>query len=118
MYRQDFLKRAIEQLASALARAAGLARSNQPSDALECLREISLALPGDVLLTAVQFKKGRTVSLRGESRDVEPVYDFKQALDRSALFQGVEMGSIQPSKRKDLTVQTFQMTLQLKGEPQ
>ncbi len=86
--------------------------------ALECLREISLALPGDVLLTAVQFKKGRTVSLRGESRDVEPVYDFKQALDRSALFQGVEMGSIQPSKRKDLTVQTFQMTLQLKGEPQ
>lgn len=45
MYRQDFLKRAIEQLASALARAAGLARSNQPSDALECLREAEGALP-------------------------------------------------------------------------
>jgi hypothetical protein len=45
MYRQDFIKRAIEQLAAALARAAGLAGSNQPREALECLREAESALP-------------------------------------------------------------------------
>jgi hypothetical protein len=45
MYRQDFLKRAIEQLAAALARAAGLARSDQPREALECLAEAEGALP-------------------------------------------------------------------------
>lgn len=45
MYRQDYFQRAIEQLAAALARAAGLARSEQPSEALECLREAEGALP-------------------------------------------------------------------------
>lgn len=44
MYRQDFIKRAIEQLAAALARAAGL-KSEQPSEALECLREAEGAMP-------------------------------------------------------------------------
>lgn len=81
--------------------------------ALECLREISAVLPQDVDLTSFQFKKGKTISLRGEARSVEPIYDFKKSLDKSALFKRVEMGSTQPSKRKDLTVQTFQMNLQL-----
>lgn len=82
--------------------------------ALECLREISVALPKDVDLTSFQFKKGKTISLRGEARAVEPIYDFKKSLDKSPLFKSIEMGSTQPSKRKDLTVQTFQMNVQLK----
>jgi hypothetical protein len=45
MYRQDFFKRAIEQLAAALARTLGLARTDQPAEALECLREGKGALP-------------------------------------------------------------------------
>ncbi|HTV17671.1 MAG TPA: hypothetical protein VMG12_03345 [Polyangiaceae bacterium] len=45
MYRQDFFKRAIEQLAAALARAMGLAQSEQPAQALESLREAEGALP-------------------------------------------------------------------------
>ena len=45
MYRQDVIKRAIEQLAAALRRAAGLARSNQPREALECLSQAESALP-------------------------------------------------------------------------
>jgi hypothetical protein len=44
MYRQDLIRRAIEQLGAALARALRLSQS-QPSEALECLREAKSALP-------------------------------------------------------------------------
>ena len=84
--------------------------------ALECLREISVALPKDVDLTSFNFKKGKTIELRGEARAVEPIYDFKKSLDKATLFKSVEMGSTQPSKRKDLTVQTFQMNVQIKED--
>ncbi|MBI2440231.1 MAG: PilN domain-containing protein [Lentisphaerae bacterium] len=83
--------------------------------ALECLREISTLLPTNVDLTAFQFKKGKTISLRGEALAVEPIYDFKKVLDQSALFKSIEMGSTQPSKRKEVTAQTFQMNVRLKG---
>lgn len=84
--------------------------------ALECLREISAVLPQDVDLTSFQFKKGKIITLRGEARAVEPIYDFKKSLDKSSLFKSIEMGSTQPSKRKDLIVQTFQMNAQLKED--
>ena len=84
--------------------------------ALECLREISAVLPKDVDLTSFQFKKGKSISLRGEARAVEPIYDFKKSLDKSSLFKSIEMGSTQPSKRKNLTVQTFQMNVHLKED--
>ncbi len=86
--------------------------------ALECLREISQLLPADVCLTSFQFKKGTIVSLRGEALSVNPIYDFKQALDKSSLFGKVELGSTQPTKRKTTSLQTFQMTLHLpEGAP-
>lgn len=81
--------------------------------ALECLREVSQALPPEVTLTTFQYKNGKTITLRGEALTVNPIYDFKQALDKSGLFKRADMGSTQPSKRKETTVQTFQMTLQL-----
>jgi hypothetical protein len=45
MLRQDLLKRAIEQLAAALARAMGYRASGQDLQALECLNEAKGALP-------------------------------------------------------------------------
>lgn len=84
--------------------------------ALECLREVSQALPADVSITAFQLKKGKSIVLRGEALSVNPIYDFKQALDKSPLFQKVDMGSTQPSKRKTATVQTFQMIIRLAEE--
>jgi len=77
--------------------------------ALECLREISRLLPDGVELKSFQFKTGHSVLLRGEALAVDPIYDFKQELDKSTLFKGIEMGSVQPQKRKTTTVQTFQM---------
>jgi hypothetical protein len=45
MFRQDLIKRAIEQLGEALARALKLSRNDRPGEALECLREAKGALP-------------------------------------------------------------------------
>ncbi len=84
--------------------------------ALECLREVSRLLPEGITLAAFQFKKAKSVILRGEALTVNPIYDFKQELDKSPLFSRVDMGSIQPGKRKTETVQTFQMTLHLPEE--
>ena len=81
--------------------------------ALECLREVSHLLPDSVELKSFQFRKAHNVILRGEALSVDPIYDFKQALDKSALFKGIDMGSIQPSKRKNKTVQTFQMIMRI-----
>jgi len=90
---------------------------DRKNSSLECLREVSQNLPKDVLLTSFQFKKGKGVTIRGEALTVNPIYDYKQALDKSPLFARIEMGSIQPGKRKDTSVQTFQMTAKLKERP-
>ncbi len=84
--------------------------------ALECLREISQLLPAEATLTAFQFKKGKSIILRGEALTVNPIYDFKQGLDKSALFKNIDLGSVQPSKRKEATVHTFQITIHLPEE--
>jgi len=87
---------------------------DRKNSALECLREASQNLPKDVCLTSFQFKKGKSVVVRGEAKAAPAIYDYKQALDKSPLFTKIEMGSIQ--KRKD-NVQTFQMTAKLKELP-
>jgi hypothetical protein len=93
---------------------------DRQNSALECLREISQCLPNDVLLTSFQFKKGKSINLRGEALAVNPIYDYKQALDKanekSRLFLRIEMGTIQPGKRKNKDVQIFQMTVRLKEQ--
>ncbi len=91
---------------------------NRTRSALECLRETSALLPEEVELTNFQFKKGKNVTIRGEALSVNPIYDFKKALDQSALFRNIEMGSTQPSKRRDITVQTFQMNAQFPEDKQ
>lgn len=45
MYQQDFIKRAIQQLGAALARALGLAVEKKPAAALQVLRDARSELP-------------------------------------------------------------------------
>lgn len=89
---------------------------DRKNSALECLREVSQNLPKDVLLTSFQFKKGKSIVIRGEALAVNAIYDYKQALDKSPLFRKIDMGSIQPGKRKDTNVNTFQMTARFKEQ--
>jgi Tfp pilus assembly PilM family ATPase/Tfp pilus assembly protein PilN len=83
--------------------------------ALECLREITLALPDEIEITSFQFSKADHILLQGETLSVNSVYMFKETLDKSDLFDSVELGSIQPVKRKNKTIQTFQMNIILPG---
>jgi hypothetical protein len=89
---------------------------DRKNSALECLREVSQNLPKDVLLTSFQFKKGKSVVIRGEALAVTAIYDYKQALDKSQLFGKIDMGPVQPGKRKDTSVNTFNMTAKFKEQ--
>lgn len=86
--------------------------------ALECLREISEAMPAEVIITSFQYKKGQGVIIKGESLNPGQIYDFKQALDNSRLFKKIDMASIQPVKRKESMVQVFQMVCNPPGAQQ
>ncbi len=87
---------------------------DRKNSALECLREVSQNLPKDVFLTSFQFKKGKSIVIRGEALAVNAIYDYKQVLDKSQLFGKIEMGPVQPGKRKDVSVNTFNMTARFK----
>jgi Tfp pilus assembly protein PilN len=80
---------------------------------LDYLLEITKVMPQEVILTSFQYAKDRSVTIRGESLTANPILDFKQALDKSTLFTSVDMGNIMPAKRKDTTVQSFQITIHL-----
>jgi Tfp pilus assembly protein PilN len=54
--------------------------------ALELMRQVSEDLPEGLSLTSLIFKKGRSVSLRGDAESVNPVYDFFAAMERSGLY--------------------------------
>ncbi|MFO7871049.1 MAG: pilus assembly protein PilM [Kiritimatiellia bacterium] len=54
--------------------------------ALECLREISRALPPGVELSSYSYTKGENVKISGQSSDVDSVYTFKSGLDDSEIF--------------------------------
>lgn len=68
--------------------------ADRSRSALEALREISLLLPQGVEMTSFSYRKGETVNIRGIADMPEPIYDFFQALERSAFFEKVEPGDI------------------------
>jgi Tfp pilus assembly protein PilN len=87
---------------------------DRQNSTLECLREISQPLPKDVILTSFNFKKGKSFVIRGEALQSSAVTDYKKELDKSPLFNTVEMGAIKTGKRKEASIQTFDMTIKLK----
>ena len=86
--------------------------------ALECLREVTQALPQGISLISLQYRKGGSVIVRGETLTVNLIYDFKDALDKSPLFKGVNLGPIQPNQRQHATVQVFQLSANAPGSEQ
>lgn len=86
--------------------------------ALECLREVSLAMPQGISLVSLQYRKGGSIVVRGETLSVNLVYDLKDALDKSRLFKGVNLGPIQPNQRQHATVQVFQLSANVPGAEQ
>ncbi len=83
---------------------------------LDYLLEITKLMPQEITLTSFQYTKSKTIIIRGESLTANPILDFKQALDKSYMFSAVDMGNIMPAKRKETTVQSFQITIHLEEQ--
>jgi Tfp pilus assembly protein PilN len=83
--------------------------------ALECLRDISAALPDGVKLTSLTFVKGQQITLRGEADDAKGIYTFQQGLKSSTRFKQVQLHGITPAAGKQ-THTGFNVTLTLGEE--
>jgi len=87
--------------------------ADRSHSALECLREVTVALPDGVELASLTYKKGEAVSLRGSSERAESVYDFFQKLGASEIFAGVKDQPVSTRTVKDRRVSTFSITADL-----
>jgi Tfp pilus assembly protein PilN len=90
--------------------------ADPPGSALECLREISTALPEDVKVTSFTFAKGDKITLRGEADDAKSIYTFQQGLKGAARFKQVQLHGITPPSGKQAHT-GFSVTVAL-GEEQ
>lgn len=78
------------------------ARLDTQQTALEVLREITLLLPENVRLTNFSFKKGQSVTLRGETTSAALASEFIGRLERCPLFSAAKTVSM-PSTPEGLT---------------
>ncbi|MGD9612261.1 MAG: PilN domain-containing protein [Kiritimatiellia bacterium] len=83
--------------------------------ALECLRVVAGTLPEGVDLTAFVYRKGTTLSLRGEADAADKVYAFIQALEQAALLPEVKSEGISTRNTPLGTRSQFGATLTLPG---
>jgi Tfp pilus assembly protein PilN len=91
--------------------------ADRSRSALECLREISALLPEGIEISSFSYKKGTSLSLRGECTTPEPIYSYVQALQQSPLFKEVKTEGVR-SKMTQRGVQKseFSLTAILPGE--
>ena len=90
--------------------------SDPAGTALECLREISSALPDGVKITSFTFVKGEKIQVRGEAEDAKGIYAFQQGLKGAPRFKQVQLHGITPPSGKQLHT-GFSVTVSL-GEEQ
>ncbi len=83
--------------------------TDQSESALETLREISARQPRGIDLSSFDYRKGLLIRLAGEAQNAAQIYEFKNALDASALFAGTDPPSIARSARGDR--ETFRMSI-------
>lgn len=87
--------------------------ADRSHSALECLREVTVALPAGVEINSFTYKKGDSVSLRGSSDQAEAIYDFFQKLGAAGIFEGVKDQPVSTHTVKDRRVSTFSITAEL-----
>ena len=94
----------VREQAESLQRYADRSRS-----ALESLREICTVLPPGVELTSFRYEKFKAVTVVGYGTAYEPIQQFRDGLNTSALFKGIESEDIKQENtgtgiRQKLTV--------------
>lgn len=81
--------------------------------ALECLRTVSETVPAGVDLTSFVYRKGASLSLRGEADAPDLVYGFIQALEKTELFPEVKSEGISTRNTSQGTKSQFSVTIVL-----
>jgi Tfp pilus assembly protein PilN len=89
--------------------------ANRTYSALECLRVFSESLPQGMDLTSFVYRKGSTISLRGEADSPDKVYGFIQALEQTALFPEVKSEGISTRNTPQGSRSQFGVTIRLPG---
>lgn len=89
--------------------------ANRTYSALECLRVLSGALPQGMDLTSFVYRKGISLSLRGEADSPDKVYEFIQALERMELYSEVKSEGISTRNTPRGASSQFGITIRLPG---
>lgn len=89
--------------------------ADRTHSALECLRASSETLPAGVDLTSFVYRKGASLSLRGEADAPDLVYGFIQALEKTGLFAEVKSEGISTRSTSRGTKSQFSVMILLPG---
>lgn len=89
--------------------------ADRTHSALECLRVVSETLPVGVDLTSFVYRKGSTLSLRGEADAPDKVYAFIQSLEQTALFSEVKSDGVSTRNTPQGPRSQFGTTIRLPG---
>lgn len=89
--------------------------ADRSHSALECLRAVSETLPTGVDLTSFVYRKGASLSLRGEADAPDLVYGFIQALEKTGLFPEVKSEGISTRNTSQGTKSQFSVMILLPG---
>ena len=89
--------------------------ADRTRSALECLRTVSESLPPGMDLTTFVYRKGSSLSLRGEADSPDKVYAFIQAMERTGLFPEVKSEGISTRNTPQGASSQFGVTIRLPG---
>ena len=68
--------------------------ADRSRSALETLRVVSEALPDGIEFSSMVYRKGASVSLRGEAQETAEIYELQQNLEASGMFTDVKSDGI------------------------
>ena len=89
--------------------------ADRSRSALECLRVLAETLPPGTELTSFVYRKGSTLSLRGEADAPDKVYEFIQELEKTELFPEVKSEGVSTRNTPQGARSQFGATIRLPG---
>ncbi len=89
--------------------------ADRSHSALECLRVVAEVLPRGTDLTSFIYRKGNTLTLRGDAEVADTVYGFIQALEQTNVFPEVKSEGVSTRNTPQGSRSQFGVTIRLPG---
>jgi Tfp pilus assembly protein PilN len=83
--------------------------TDQTHSALEALREVSTLLPDGIELSIFSYKKGSALTLRGEARNSDAIYQLFDRLAEAPFFSEIKDQSVTSATRKGGRISEFSL---------